>query len=347
MDIVTYNIIKVFTYIIYCIFIFISILSNKNIKGLSTICVLGFAVIYMFVFGNRDLEIGTDTRSYIENYNKITQGVLSFEKTSDTIFYVLSYINNYIGFSNLNILLFIAFIFMFNVVLFSVKYGKYNSLYILFSFVSCFFFYNLGTNILRQGLAISFFLCSIAFFKNKTLKYLYFILTILSHISSVLIVGVYFLSKYLKIKTGVIIFIISIILSFLKFDFKFIVNQIPFFQRFLKYTDEDGYLASVYDVGFKPKFIVFNLFFLIIGLFIKKYIKFEDDNYDKILITFCLASAIFFLSFNIPFSDRVGVYSWCLIPLIIFPIFSYKFKNMVNYRLAMFFILIIFFFAIQ
>lgn len=339
-----FDIYKNFLFIIFSMIVFLKIFS-KNIRDLEIFLIIIFSFSYIFLFGLRDLNIGSDTNAYIKNYIKINNSSLSFEQVSDTIFFILSKLNNFLGFKPNTILLIIALIFMINIAYFCIKYSKKNALILLYIFTSFFFFYNLGINILRQGLAISFFLVGVSL-NNRYNRILYFILTILSHISSIILLGVYYLSKYVKINIAIGIFFSSIILSYLQFDFRFIVSLLPFFERFIKYTNEDGHLASMYETGFKTKFVLFNIFFLIIGLLIKKYLI-EDIRYNNLLSTFCLMSSIFFLCFNIPFSDRIGIYSWCLLPLLILPIFTVKYKNMISFKVSMFIVLTICYFLID
>lgn len=343
-SIINFNIYKNFIYLLIAFFAFLFLLDdkNKNKQYFNIVLISFFSILFIILFGTRESNIGTDTLSYLKNYKKIVENSLDLESSSDTVFYLLSKFNHFFLYEQETILLLMSFVYVTYISLFCIHYSKKDSYFLFFIFSSLFFFYNLGINILRQGLAVSFFLFSLTYLKKRSLRNLYFVLAILSHVSSITLILIFSISNYLKLKLALIILAISIVLSYLKFDFNFILNYIPIFKRFMKYTNEDGYLASMYDVGFKPKFVLFNLFFLIVGLLIDKYIiKNEDKFYNKILITFCLISSVFFLCFNIPFSDRIGIYSWCLIPLIIIPVFSYKYKNMLFYRFSMFFILII------
>ncbi|MGL5235572.1 MAG: EpsG family protein [Empedobacter falsenii] len=338
--------IKILLYILVSFLAFLKLISKKNFKNIELLFIIIFCFIYSLFFGLRDISIGQDTRAYIRNFNNINNGALSYESASDTILYLLSKVSYYIGFNDSSILLILAFLYLTNLGLFCFKVGQEKTIFLFFSLISFFFFYNLGINILRQGLAVSFFLCGYAFYDNFKKRNLFFILTILSHISSVILLTTFYFSKYIKTKYTIIIFFTSIILSFLKFDLKFVIGYIPFFEKFLKYTDEESYIIDLYKIGFRLDFVIFNLLFLIIGLCIKRFILLDNYLYNNLFKTYALMSSIFFLCFNIPFSDRMGIYSWCLIPLIVFPIFKYKFNNMLFFRVLTFFLLICCFFLI-
>src|SRR5690606_10308708 len=109
------------------IFILLSIIISfrifsKGIKELDLIILIIFSILYISLFGFRDLSVGSDTYSYIKNYTRINESTLSFQDASDTIFYVLSKLNNYLGFDSLNILFIIASIYIINILFFTINY---------------------------------------------------------------------------------------------------------------------------------------------------------------------------------------------------------------------------------
>ena len=55
---------------------------------------------------------------------------------------------------------------------------------------------------------------------------------------------------------------------------------------------------------------------------------------------YILATAIFFLSFTIPFSDRFGLLSWVMIPFVIRPMLNEKYSKTSVVSLTLFSFLI-------
>src|SRR5690606_38193257 len=138
---------------------------------------------------------------------------------------------------------------------------------------------------------------------------------------------VYLLSKkFYNTKTNAlaIVFLMSIILSFLSEDLSLILNNLPFIgDKYLKYLNPTSSISASYDTGFKPQFVFFNTIFFILGYLLIKYFKvYITPFYKRVFFTYTLLSCILFLMFNIPYSDRIGLFSWALIPIIVYPYFS-------------------------
>ncbi len=79
--------------------------------------------------------------------------------------------------------------------------------------------------------------------------------------------------------------------------------------------DKSNYLtndASQYNTGFRPGFAVFNLVFALFFYMYSNHLNITDQLFRLYILLTCL----FFACFQIPFSDRVGGYSWNLIPFL-------------------------------
>ena len=97
--------------------------------------------------------------------------------------------------------------------------------------------------------------------------------------------------------------------------------------RFSTYfLNDDG----LYQVGFKPQFVAFTTLFLGIGLYMRRQsfmiASTWSTSYDQLLKYFISVSFLFFMAFQIPYSNRWGLFAWIAIPFIVLPCFSKDFK---------------------
>jgi hypothetical protein len=294
-------------------------------------------VAFLIVFiGTRGVNIGTDTINYYRGYYlpgiHIT-GVKAFYNyflDTDLLFKVIMYLT--FPFKNFNLFLtIIAIVTSLGYFVFVRKfsnYGKDGSSLLLFLMIACSSsFLSFELNIIRNGIAIPFILLGLYYFLHKNFKYgyLFFLLAYLSHSTSlipiILILAIYAFPK-IKIKYFLILYIICIGISLAGYGF----HSIPFLQQ-IKSGDLQrlSNIADTYNyrVGFRLDFVLYNSFFLFLGLKLGNMKNIVDLNLIKYYI---LASVIFYLNFYIPFSDRIGAYSWIVIPLILFNAIKNNFK---------------------
>jgi len=287
---------------------------------------LAYVCFLILFIGTREYNIGTDTSNYFNFYflKILTRAKSYFEiftiLKSDFLFEVL------VSFSywhhNFKIFLSMVAIVM-NVSLYVfvrkfTNYGEKGSSLILFlTIASSFSFISIQTNILRNGLSLCFILLSIySILEKENLKFIiYVIIAYLFHRTAVIPASLILVATYLDkidIKYFLIFYGLAILLSIVGFGF----HVIPFlsqlggedFQR-LSFSGETSY-----RIGFRLDFVLYNTFFLIL------FLKFTNWNTrDSILIKYyILSSVVFFFNFYIPFSDRFGIYSWIMIPLLLF-----------------------------
>lgn len=330
-----YKLIVFIIYFIVFIFAFLeAIVQDKMNKKLSfnmifTIPVLTLSLILLF--GLRDFKIGTDT----EMYNQIYINYLTYDFGPDFLMKFLIYGLNIFSSNSRVFLLTISFLYIYSIffaVFFFSKIFGTNLFLVLFFLLSFFFFYNLGVNVIRQGVSLGFFLLGVSLFfysKKKKYLFLFFIFSIGFHATSIIPVFIFLLVlvfKNLKMYNYVIIYIFTIYAAFLDFGFLDILMNIDFL---LFDTKFNIYLNSKnidYQVGFRPQFVIFNTIFLFIFFNIICFLKESNHNYYLLLKLYILLSSFFFMSFQIPYSDRFGVMSWILIPILISPLFSSKTK---------------------
>lgn len=314
-------------YILFGTFILKIVLNQKDrfIKN-DRLLLKVFIFLIILFFGTREVDIGTDTSNYYNFYFiPITTQVSSYFEVfsrlkSDFLFEVLMSFSFW--HQNYKVFLISVAIVMNLALYYFVRkftnFGKDGSSLILFlTLASSFSFTSIETNIVRNGLSISFILLGLYSILQKENKkfIIYVIIAYLFHrtaiIPIVLILVVTYFDK-IKIQYYLIFYILVILLALVGFGF----HAIPFLAELgvddLKTLSFDG--ETTYRIGFRYDFVLYNTFFLIL------FLKFTNWNVkDSILIRYyILSSTVFFLNFYIPFSDRFGIYSWIIIPLLLF-----------------------------
>ncbi|KQS93123.1 EpsG family protein [Chryseobacterium sp. Leaf394] len=326
-------------YAIYVIFAVVAIifsmyvdLKKKHYNSYSVFLSFALFLAVTFLFGFRDDEVGTDTvlvKYQFEYHNKLDFG---FQILYDSlILLVSSFTDNYRIFLLIVSLLFNGLILA-SILILSKKITL-NVFLVSFSFISFYFFESLGVNIVRQGVSLAFFLLAVSlYFKNPSKHWNWIIPLVLGvffHITTVvilLIFGLVVLLKKLKIKYYYILYFLILTVSavggsVLSFgpllSYFFLIDS----QRADFYINNENGLG--YEVGFKTQFAIFNTIFLGIFSFINaKILQYENESYEILLKYYMVMSAIFFLMFQIPFSDRWGVMSWITIPFLLSPLFT-------------------------
>lgn len=323
---------------------------KRNFKGAANWIVYVLMLAYIFLFGMRSENIGTDTTMYhwqYTHYNEITFG------TDAPIGLIFNFLH--IFSDSPQIFLFVMSLLYVSLNFYALKkyarFYEFNFSLIVFSLISLFFFESLGINIIRQGLSLAFFVLAIVFRdvspKEKSRWILFFILSICFHFTSLIPVLLYLLIVYFKrirIIYFYIIYLIAVLSSAVGISF---LSFKDYFIGFLLVDERrSGYLDGndfSYDIGFKPQFVAFNTIFLILFVYLNKIQK--NEFYSSLLKYYMLISSIFYMMFQIPFSDRWGIMSWCVIPFLFAPMFKvYPDKISLKATFSIFFLVFIFLF---
>ncbi|KQT15066.1 hypothetical protein ASG31_15810 [Chryseobacterium sp. Leaf404] len=326
-------------YVIYLIFAVVAIIfsmyvdiKKKHYNSISAALALALFSATAFLFGLRDLDVGADTdivRVQFEFHDRIDFG---FQFMFDFLIALVSqFTDNYHIFLLVLSLLFNGLIFS-SVLIFSRRIDL-NIFLVSFSFVSFYFFEQLGINIVRQGVSLAFFLLAVSlYFKNPSHYKLWIISMVFAvgfHITTVmvlLIFGLVILLKKLKTVYFYALYFLVLIISAVGGSILSFGSLLSYFflvdsQRADFYINNENGLG--YEVGFKTQFAIFNTLFLGIFTFINsRILKYEDESYEILLKYYMVMSAVFFLMFQIPFSDRWGMMSWITIPFLLAPLFS-------------------------
>lgn len=325
---------KILFYLIYSFAAFFAIwialsidLKKKNYHGVINYISYLIIIIYALLFGLRDTDIGTDTPMYhyqYSNYDELDFG------TDAPVGLLMMFLNNFS--ENPQVFLFLmSFLFLIIYVYSLWKHSNIqqsNFYLIVFSLISLFFFETLAINIIRQGVSISFFVLAIithniAPWQKYKWRFL-LIMSICFHFTSIIPILLYFLVISLKkvhINYYYYLYLISVLLSAISFSilsFKnYFIGILFIDERRSSYLTDD---FVDYAVGFKPQFVAFNSIFLILFFYLNRI----ENNvfYTNLLKYYALISAVFFMMFQIPFSDRWGIMCWCVIPFLIAPMFK-------------------------
>ena len=326
-------------YAVYVIFAVMAIIfsmyvdiKKKHYNAISTALSVVLFIAISLLFGLRNEEVGTDTtmvKYQFEYYNKVDFG---FQFFYDFLLVLVGRVtDNYHIF-----LLVLSFLFnglIFSSVLILSKKIKFNVFLISFSFISFYFFENLGINIVRQGVSLAFFLLAISlYFKNPS-KYKSWIIPLVLGIGFpittaviLLLFGLIVFLKKIKITYYYILYFLVLMISALGGSILSLGSFLNFF--FLIDSQKAEYYINNsnnedYAVGFKTQFAIFNTVFLGIFSFINaKILKYGNESYQILLKYYMAMSVVFFLMFQIPFSDRWGMMSWIVIPFLLAPLFS-------------------------
>lgn len=313
-----------------------------------------FVITYIILIGFRAYNVGTDTINYYTFYWKMNfppecntevlfywliQGIKAIEGSSFTSFLMLIS------------LLFFGFIFKgFKRIS---KYYNTSVAFVLFSFMALFFASSLSINVVRQGLSLAILIYAYSlWFTNKKLKQVipFLVLSFITHTTSIIPILFFILCNYgfkkQELKYFYILYIVGIILSIGNLG---ILNIAPILSDILQDSSRSGYLRAtddIYVVGFKPQFVAFNSVFLILFNYINNTLIRRNLNseYEILLKYYIVTSFIFFMAFQIPYSDRWGLFSWITIPILATPLFSVDNLPRFKTPYVLFFIFIFIFF---
>lgn len=304
------------------------ILPSPWVKG----SVILFSLLFVLLVGLRTKNVGSDTGMYYFQFNYN----ITYESITEIVFYALMQGVKYFSNSFTIFLLLVAFLFHLflrkGVVVLS-EYYKTNALLMFLSIVSLFFIQNMSINIIRQGIAMSFLFYFLSLWvANKSTKksLIYLVLAFLAHTTSIIpilmFLGVLYIGKRWSIYYFLVLYFVGIALSFFNVG---VLNIAPFItdilgadsRRVTYLTNE----SDLYTVGFKPQFVAFNTVFLGFSYYLYKSKLLENQwrlKYELLLKYFIVASFLFFMAFQIPYSDRWGLFSWMVIPVLMAPLFS-------------------------
>lgn len=300
--------------------------TNKSNITLSKpiIYLIGAFIVWFFVA--EPLVVYSDKWAYLMGFNDIIKG--SVQHKGDVGFFYFNVFVGYFTHSVEGLFLFIAIIYVFGYIKFINCFFDQKYRFVVFVLTICSLgFYAYGTNTLRQGMALSFFLIALTM-QNISWKYwLLLVLSVSFHKSLAIIILFYLLSQKIQNTNWYYLFWIGCLL--LTIAISEIGNILG---AYLIPADErmEGYLFGeneTYQAGFKFNFLIYSLFPILYGTYVRR--KFKDPFYIQMFHTYLAVNAFWLLMIRLPFTDRFAYLSWCLIPFIFMYPMSKKqiFKN--------------------
>lgn len=187
------------------------------------------------------------------------------------------------------------------------------------------FFYSLSVNAVRQGLALIFVVYALdAELVGRRLRSGILIAAgALFHISTAIYLPLFILlRRHLKFRTLLIFWIVCVTCAALsvpqhlvQFATTFVPqsvrDQFPYYFSYLT-----GTLTTEYDTGFKFRFLLFSAIPLFALLASKPFGFWPSRECMFVLRIYLILNGMFFLIGYIPFSDRIALLSWQLIPIL-------------------------------
>lgn len=188
----------------------------------------------------------------------------------------------------------------------------------------------MSINVIRQGVSLCILLFAYSLWVEGNNNKKIFVLVLFSlafHSTSIIPFLIFllciFIGNFKIISYFILFYFISVFLAYLNIGFQ---SFSPLFLDFLGNNRRSSYFSGEsydYQIGFKTQFVIFNTIFLLIGLYVRNGIL--DIHLKKkynILISYYIISSIFlFMAFQLPFSDRWGLFSWVSIPFLVIPLF--------------------------
>ena len=307
-----------------------SLRNNKNTLQFifpSLLCLSFFLII----IATRSLEHPGDTQTYLKLFNDIS-GFNDFSyifkfRIEPLFLLTLDFFSIFTD-SHRVVLFLLSMIFVILWYVLFLLCLKGEKVFIcVFIFISLFCSYNLGANIIRQGIALPIVYMSVVFlFKGKNLlSFILLCVGLLFHKGVILVYISALISKHIKKTTflHLTFFILSICSLIGIFNSELIKTLIITYTDYSHIVSE--YASERYQTGFRPFFWLFS-FLPILAYFLvdKNAISFVEG---KLYVTYLILACMFVVAFSIPFSDRVGVLSWSIIP-VLFGVFhkNYNYK---------------------
>lgn len=313
---------------------FLSLLyKDKRSNGVTLIGWLLVAIL-CYNIGTRDINTGNDTLNYRYIFDSVDG--LSLIQWSDAlivfgtepIFKALMILGHQIG-DFQDTLCIISALSLSLSFLFSIRLsrliGDNNPVAIFCCYLVSFYCFGQQYNIIRAGLAapliLNFYLS--LYQKEKLSSVIYGILALGIHFSSIIPLALALIAFFwnFSVKKGLLMFFGSMFLSYIgigAMNISYLVNMDN--DKVQSYV---GTQNTTYKVGFRAGFALFNT----MVFFLSRWISCKNTYppfFEFLLRLFVLTSSLFFIWFLIPYSDRIGAFSWNIMPFMIYIALWYR-----------------------
>ena len=290
---------------------------NKTLNGLLPPLVI--ASISLLV-GSRPENVGTDTEIYVywiqSTLNNPRFDIQNFGL--DPVFSLVLYCLGIFG--NVSISLFGISLITNLVTYYFCKRISPNALFparlMFLTIMASFSYFSQQINVIRIGFAMGVALMfTLSLLNNKKAQTIIWgIVALFSHFSTIFILAPAVLVQKTNIKIKYYLIAYAAAVAFSAVGYGILDTGILALIAFSKVDLYTQGTTNGYEVGFRPAFVLFNTFFLFLFLYLRRNADYRTDYYLKIYI---ITSIIFFLWFALPFSDRIGAFSWNILPILL------------------------------
>lgn len=292
---------------VFCFVLFGAFFNKKKVEKIS---MWGVIICCSIMPAFKNYNVGTDSPYYINMFSWNLDYFEWIEKGIEPGFFLCIQMLQKLGIENYSFyFLFFSVLFNFLIIKTIYKINKYKVV-CLISYLTFSFVYLLNFNILRQSLALAFFVYSIPFiFEGKNLKSYFFILiAIMFHYSALILISVPIIYKFIDKKFH----ILSILSSF------FVVFYALFTEKFLNIliglSGAERYSAYAFETENKGSLLLVSVygFVFVFSLIVKYLLDINDKKYLLMLYFLMMYSiinfSIFFLGLSYEGPGRVVVY---------------------------------------
>jgi len=271
-------------------------------------------IILTFISGFRAIEVGTDTKSYIELFNRLLIGI---KDTHNEYGYVI--FNNLVGLfsKNPNAIIIATSIFINLGILSFIYYNSKNVWLSVYLYITMYYYF-FSFNYVREFMAIALVVNSYYFLKKKKIFLFLLFITLAVSFHTTAIIGLLLYFAYWKssnLKVIYLIFGISIV-----FLFKFDVIMSYFFQYFPRYN---VYSGSYLDRSGGIMIIVLYFLIFITLVFFKS--RSNNSEYNTMIIISCISAALSIIGYKHFIFVRPALYFY-IFSIIIIPEIISRFK---------------------
>ncbi|MDR2919870.1 MAG: EpsG family protein [Tannerella sp.] len=211
-------------------------------------------------------------------------------------------------------------------------YNNY-AFYALALYISMISFWGYGINGIRNGLAASIFIFSFLFYEKKPVMFLCMLISVTFHNSMILPLLAFMVSSFYKnTKVYTAIWFAAIFFSLF---FGHIIENLHF-QPLISSTGRvENFFVNELDGetvqrGFRIDFIIYSFIPILLGMYYRYKLKFNDVFYVILLNTYIIANSVWIILIRAAYTNRIAYLSWFIISIVIvYPLLK---KHLVKYQ---------------
>lgn len=281
-------------------------------KRLSIGLIIASGFVLALIFGFRGLETGADTERYYRLLDNIRIGLVQPKIYDDGAFTFLVKLLTLCKLTNVQIIVFFAFLYVFLIALFAIR-SEYDILLVWLLFVVSFVFIDLGMNLVKAGIATAIALNGFQI-RRRFRRNVVFVLASAFHISALLYILVDLLADRVKASQAYLGFFCATILLYFGMFKQFIPiigdNIVQGDSSILRYALAENFN---YRTGFRLDFIIFSFLPVVYIFLFKKAVVNQ-----RLLVVYLLLNIVFISLMDFPFSNRIGYFAWIMHAILLF-----------------------------